>query len=179
MFFLFPFEIDNFCNHPIAVKLRKLPRENANAREWQTIAAQINTEFRRVEKFSSGSMFNNIFVTDSFIIRVGLYTVHVCLLTEADILLTHTNEFRVTQEGGLGTQYLNIQVKPVQRDLKPFAFRLNSFEYKEFSDKLQRPVIEACDIIIKQSLPEQFLEAFKEQINENDRYETRLEVNRQ
>lgn len=53
---------------------------------------------------------------------------------------------------------------------------MNSFEYKDFNDKLQRPVIEACDIIIKQSLPEQFLGAFREQINENDIYETKVEV---
>lgn len=163
-------KIDNFTNHPVAVNLRKLSSSNTG-QTWQQIASKLNTEFRRVEKFTSGSLYNQIFVTDSYLIKVGLYSIKICLLQEADLILTHTNEFKLTQEGGMGTQYLNILVKPIQLvgcgSIKPFSLRLNSFEYKEFNDKLQRPVIEACDIVIRQSLPEQFLEAFREQIAQN------------
>ncbi len=172
---------DNFNCHPISLKLRCLSKDAASGRiTWQSVASQVNTEFRRIEKFTSGSLYNQIYVTDSYLIQVGLYTLNICLLQEADLILTHTNEFKLTQGGGLGTQYLNIIVKPIQIEgcgiIKPFSIRINSFEYKDFNDKLQRPVVEACDIVIKQSLPEQFLEAFREQIQQNTSYRAEIEV---
>jgi hypothetical protein len=101
-----------------------------------------------------------------------IYTINVCLLQSADLILTHTNEFKLTQDGSVGTQFLNIKVNPIHlpncSSIKSFKLRVNSFEYKDFNDKLQRPVVEACDIVIKQSLPDQFLEAFRQQINENE-----------
>lgn len=163
-------KIDNFNNHPVVVKLQKLPNQRSSS--WQVAAGQINTEFRRIEKFIAGNLYNQIFVTETYIIKVGLYTINVSVLNETDFILTHTSEFKLAQDDSLGTQYLNILVKPIQTDeqntTKPFSIRLNSFEYKEFNDKLQRPVVEASDVIIKQSLPEQFLDAFRYQINENE-----------
>lgn len=144
---------------------------------WQAAASKINTEFRRIEKFSAGNLYNQIFVTETFIIKVGLYTINFSVLQETDFILTHTSEFKLTQDGSLGTQYLNILVKPIQAEAhKPFSIRLNSFEYKEFNDRLPRPVVEACDVIIKQSLPEQFLDAFRNQINENETVRIKREV---
>ena len=48
-----------------------------------------------------------------------------------------------------------------------FFFRLNSLEYRDLKEKLQAPVRNARNIVIKQSLSDQFLEAFREQVNEN------------
>ena len=45
--------------------------------------------------------------------------------------------------------------------------RLNALEYRELKDKLQAPVRNARDIVIIQSLSEQFLQAFAEQITQN------------
>lgn len=152
-----------------------------NQLTWQNEASKINIEFRRIDKFSAGSLYNQIFVTENYLIKIGLYTINICQLQNVDLILTHTNEFKLTQGGGLGTQYLNILAKPVaipnRPIIKPFNLRINSFEYKDFNDKLYKPVIEACNIVIKQSLPEQFLDAFREQINQNTKYETKLEVN--
>jgi len=172
---------DNFNNHPVSVTLRNLSKDAASGQlSWQSVASKINIEFRRIEKFTSGSLYNQIYVTDSYLIKVGLYTLNICLLQEADLILTHTNEFKLTQESGLGSQYLNILVKPNQIEgcgtIKPFTIRINSFEYKDFNDKLQRPVVEACDIVIKQSLPEQFLDAFRVQIQQNTSHKAKLEV---
>lgn len=166
-------KMNNFCNHPVGIKLCNLSRgASSNEISWQSIASQINIEFRRIEKFSAGTLYSQVYVTDTYLIKIGLYTIHVCLLQNADLTLTHTNEFKLTQEGGLGTQYLNIAVKPRRIDgcgiIPTFSLRLNSFEYKEFNDKLYMPVIDAAQVVIKQSLPEQFLDAFRLQINENE-----------
>ena len=48
-----------------------------------------------------------------------------------------------------------------------FFFRLNSLEYRDLKEKLQAPIRNARNIVIKQSLSDQFLEAFREQVNEN------------
>ena len=173
--------MNNFCNHPVGIKLCNLSRgASSNEISWQSIASQINIEFRRIEKFSAGTLYSQVYVTDTYLIKIGLYTIHVCLLQNADLTLTHTNEFKLTQEGGLGTQYLNIAVKPRRIDgcgiIPTFSLRLNSFEYKEFNDKLYMPVIDAAQVVIKQSLPEQFLDAFRLQINENESCVIKAEV---
>ena len=110
---------------------------------------------------------------------MSLYSIDICQIECLDLTLTHANEVHLTQDGSPGAQYLHILVKSIdQRDqssiIKPFYIRLNSFEYKEFTEKLNRPIREACDVIIKQSLPDQFLDAFRQQISEN----IRVDLNR-
>ena len=173
--YVYYWKMDNFNEHPISIKLRKFSSMPTLRISWKEVASEINTEFRRVEKFTSGSLFNQTFVTDNWLIKVGLYSVNCCRLQNLDLILTHTNEFNLNQDGNLSAQYLNILAKPTVNN-GSFYIRLNSLEYKEFNEKLHRPVIEACDIVIKQSLPEQFLDAFREQINQNEMYQLRQEV---
>ena len=152
---------NNFNNHPVAVKLKKF---SAN---WNQIANQINVEFRRIDKFQAGSLFSRVYVTDNWLIKVSLYSIDLCPNDTIDLTLTHANEVNLTQDGSPSTQYLHILVKSTDNKIKPFYIRLNSFEYKDFNDKLNKPIREACSIIIKQSLPDQFLDAFRQQISEN------------
>lgn len=48
-----------------------------------------------------------------------------------------------------------------------FSFRLNSLEYRDLKDKLQTPIRNARNIVIRQSLSDQFLETFREQVDIN------------
>ena len=48
-----------------------------------------------------------------------------------------------------------------------FCCRLNALEFRELKDKLQATVRNARNIVVIQSLSEQFLQAFAEQINHN------------
>lgn len=45
--------------------------------------------------------------------------------------------------------------------------RLNALEYKDLKDKLTTPIVNARNIVIKQSLSDQFLDAFRHQVNLN------------
>lgn len=160
---------NDFSNHPVACKLSKF------ASNWKQIANQINIEYRRVDKFQAGSLFNRVYVTDNWLIKVSLYSIDFCLNDNVDLTLTHANEVSLTQDGSPSTQYLHILVKSTDNEIKPFYIRLNSLEYKDFNDKLNKPIREACDIIIKQSLPDQFLDAFRQQIGENLRFNLKRE----
>ena len=48
--------------------------------------------------------------------------------------------------------------------------RLNALEYGELKDKLQAPVRNARQIVIRQSLSEQFLQEFGDQVARNPLY---------
>ena len=47
-------------------------------------------------------------------------------------------------------------------------FRLNATEYSDLKEKLHSPIRMARDVVIKQSLSDRFLDAFKKQVDEND-----------
>jgi hypothetical protein len=164
---------NEFRNHPIAVYLRKAdPNHN-----WKQAANQINIEFRRVEKFSTGSSFyNRIYVADNWLIKVNLYSVNICNLDTIDLQLTHSTELNLSIDGSLGTQYLSILVKPCNLFQKPFYIQLNSLEYKDFNEKINKPIQTKCDIIIKQSLPDQFLDAFQQQVIANGSVQVKRDV---
>lgn len=49
-------------------------------------------------------------------------------------------------------------------------FRLNALDYRDLKEKLQAPVVNARNIVIRQSLSEQFLQAFAEQISLNPEF---------
>ncbi len=166
-------KVNSFVNHPIVLKLKKYTSNNSTT--WNTIANQINIEFRRVDKFQTGGLFNRVYVTDNWLIKCNLYTIDICKNDDLELTLTHANEIHLTQDGSPSAQYLHILVKSTNNKQKPFYIKLNSLEYKDFNDKLNKPIREATDIIIKQSLPEQFLDAFRFQISENAKIDLKRE----
>ncbi len=56
-----------------------------------SVAAQINIEFRRVDKFSLNVGGSGIYVTDSWIIKTNLYTVNVAQQTDAHLSISGIN----------------------------------------------------------------------------------------
>ena len=166
--------MNNYENNFIVKRIKKLCEAENNSLPWRVLVNRIDNEFRAIDKFSSGSMFNRIYVTNNWFLKVNLYDLYIINNQNINLQLTHANHVKLTQEGNLNQQYLNILVKSFL--FKPFYICLNSFEYKDFKDKLLLPVEEAPNIIIKQSLPEQFLEAFIDQIDLNEKYRTKREV---
>jgi hypothetical protein len=167
--------MDNFKNHPLATCLS----HGDQGRDWRHAANQINVEFRRVDKFSTGSSFyNRIYVTDNWLIKVNLYSVNLCRLDSMDLVLTHSTELSLSvDQTSPSTQYLSILVKPtVESRQRPFYIQVNSLEYKDFNDKVNTPIRSTCDIVIRQSLPDQFLEAFQQQIANNGSVQVKRDV---
>lgn len=175
--------LNDYSNNPI---LKKLKRIAVNGSDWKEKIKSINSEIKNIDKFSSGSLFNRIYVTDTWLLKVNLYSLNICQHKDYEFILTHSKEFELMHERNPCSQLLNILVKPAasqqqpqerpRRQLEQFYIRLNSFEYKDFKEKLDRPIQKACDIIIKQSLPDQFLEVFCEHVFSNPSYKLKRDV---
>lgn len=166
---------NTFENHPLVNQLKKFSQINS----WKQVANEINIEFRRYDKFSSGtSFYNRLYLTDNWLIKVNLYSLDICQNSQVDVSLIGAVELNLVVDGAPSQQVLNLLAKPISGDnsFKKFIFRLKSFEYRDFNDKFTRPINQTCDIIIKQSLPEMFLDAFREQVFSNEKIYQNREV---
>jgi hypothetical protein len=175
---------NDYSNNPILKKLASIAGS-----DFKEQIRSINSEIKNVDKFSSGSLFNRIFVTNNWLLKVNLYSLNICKHKDYEFILTHSKEFELMHERNPCFQLLNILVRPVQssnqsehqprprKKVEQFYIRLNSFEFKDFKEKLDRPIQKACDVIIKQSLPDQFLEVFCEHVFSNPSYKLKKDVN--
>lgn len=170
--------MNNYEYNPIVKKLKLIASKEENSVNWKTIVGRINTEFRNYDKFSSGTnIIHRVYITNNWLIKVNLYDLNLIKIDNVSLHLTHAHEVRLTPEGNMNTQYLNILVRPrVHLYVKPFYIRLNSLEYKDFKDKMLLPIEEEAGIVIKQSLPDQFLDAFIQQIDLNEKFRLKREV---
>ena len=120
---------DHF-EHPIVRQLRLFVQTTSRNPDqtWHTVESSINTEFRRHDKFASGSVTSNVrcYVLDSWIIKCSMYHVHIAQQSNVrveldaahDIHLQETNE-----EVSRTTQYLNILIRSDDVRIKPFYIR--------------------------------------------------------
>ncbi|KAK3764172.1 hypothetical protein RRG08_044101 [Elysia crispata] len=150
--------------HPIARQLNLLGDANSS---WRSVASSINVEFRRVDKFTSGTPSRLVAVTDSWIIKTSTYNVYVAHQNDIHLSLSDSEEHALSYQNQMAVQYLNIQVSPVESGLKPFTIRLNSLELGDLKEKLQAPIRNARNIVIHQSLSDRFLQAFVETVQHN------------
>lgn len=58
----------------------------------------------------------------------------------------------------------------------PIIFRLNATEYQDLKDKLHVPVRNLRNIVIQQSISDRFLQAFREQIAQNNVFHKSAEL---
>lgn len=153
----------NWKNHPICKVLA------GHGGTWQSVAAQINIEFRRVDKFCAVSSGSSVYVTDSWILKCTTYTVHLSQQTDSHLNIASSDHFAYSHESNQPSQYLSIIVHSINPAVQSFSLRLNSVDYGELKDRLQAPIRNARNIVIHQSLSDKFLEAFKEQVKLNQR----------
>lgn len=136
-------------------------------RPWHDVATEINIEFRRIDKFMSSG---GVVVTDNWICHVGLYSVHVIHQSDAVLSLSGSDDLSLSHTTSTGVQFLNITVNSARENIKPFNIRLNSLEFTDLKDKLQRPVLNQRDVTIHQTLSEKFLVVFRQCVEENPTY---------
>lgn len=151
----------NWMFHPLARDLCKY------GAPWRAVAAQINLEFRRVEKFSSVTGGTAVYVTDSWIIKSTAYKVHIAQQTDAHLAVLKSEEFDFSHENNQGTQYLQIKVATIPPHETSFNLNLHSFEYNDLKDRLSSPIRNARDIVIHQSISDRFIKEFKAQVSLN------------
>ncbi|CAF0724208.1 unnamed protein product [Didymodactylos carnosus] len=158
----------NDCyTHPIVRQLRAFAQETDT---WHAVESSINTEFRRIDKFICGTPNNRSYVLDSWIIKCGLYNVYIAQQSNAHIELTDANDVNLQENETITTQYLNILVRSGNPLVTPFTIRLKASEFNDLRSKLQSPVQNARNIVIRQSLSDLFLEDFRRHIANNPKY---------
>ncbi|KAG0710686.1 Transmembrane protein 129 [Chionoecetes opilio] len=157
-----------WCRHPLAARLAVYAPSNS-PEAWKSVASDINTEFRRVDKFTSGvSSVYQVVATDNWLLKVTAYQVQLLHLRDAVLSLegahtTHGPEPATAPPA----QLLTIKVMSVREGAPSFSIRLNSLEFGELERKIVNPVVNARHIVIQQSLSDFFLETFMETIRLN------------
>ena len=151
-------------NHPLCKVLSK------HGGPWRAVASSINIEFRRITKFSSIIGGTRLYITDSWIIKCTTYRIHIAHKSDVHLSITRTEDHAFSHESSLAVQYLNIQVSSINPAVSPFYIRLLSNDYGELRDKIQAPIRNARNVIIHQSLTDRFLEAFRLQVELNEKY---------
>ncbi|XP_078270705.1 E3 ubiquitin-protein ligase TM129 isoform X2 [Rhinoraja longicauda] len=157
----------NWSNHPIArsLALYALPQSS-----WRAVASSINIEFRRIDKFASGAPGARVIVTDTWVIKVTTYHVHVAQQQDIHLTLTESRQHELCPDLSTPVQFLTIQVGVINPRITPFDIRLNSTEYGELREKLHTTIRNAHNVVIHQSLSDLFLDTFKIQVELNQRY---------
>ncbi|KAM4621096.1 E3 ubiquitin-protein ligase TM129 [Polymixia lowei] len=157
-----------WSNHPIsqALQAHALPPHSS----WGTVATSINTEFRRIDKFATGAPGARVIVTDTWVLKVTTYYVHVALQSDSHLTVTESRQHQLSPDSATPTQILTLRVASINPVVKPFDIRLNSTEYAELREKLHAPVRNAANVVIHQTISELFLETFKSQVELNPPY---------
>ncbi|MBN3293592.1 TM129 ligase, partial [Polypterus senegalus] len=153
--------------HPIARTLAShaLPQSG-----WRAVASSVNTEFRRIDKFATGAPGARVIVTDTWVIKVTTYNVHIAQQQEIHLTVTDSKQHELSPDFNTPVQFLTICVASINPYIKPFDIRLNSTEYGEMREKLHAPIRNAANVVIHQTLSDMFLETFKCQVELNQHY---------
>ncbi|XP_029805437.1 E3 ubiquitin-protein ligase TM129 isoform X2 [Suricata suricatta] len=181
---------DRWACHPLArtLALYALPQSG-----WWAVASSVNTEFRRIDKFATGAPGARVIVTDTWVMKVTTYRVHVAQQQDVHLTVTESQQHELSPDSNLPVQLLTIHVAstspgvqafdirngalPSRRALvrwpspaAPTSCRLNSTEYGELCEKLRAPIRSAANVVIRQSLGDLFLETFASLVEVNPVY---------
>jgi len=137
---------------------------------WREVAVSIDTEIRRVDKFRCVVGNTTLYVTETWLIQVGMYSVDVMQQSDINLELCKADEFVLSPDSSTGNQFLEIQVTSQRNSDHSFRIRLNSLDFRDLKDKVQAPVQNARQIVIQQSLSEKFIQAFYETAMANPKY---------
>ncbi|XP_044267647.1 E3 ubiquitin-protein ligase TM129 [Tribolium madens] len=167
--------IDDFKHHPIAINLAKFC--NNNNRDWKTVAADINTEFRRVDKICvQTSSLVKVIATENWILKVKPFTILLAHQSDASLVVQKADTHRISLQTTTETQYLNIEVKSGRLGVETFIIRINASDFKDLEDRIARDITILPNVKFHKTVTEQFVDVFKETIKSNARYDTREEL---
>ncbi|XP_063159320.1 E3 ubiquitin-protein ligase TM129 isoform X1 [Candoia aspera] len=154
-------------NHPLVKTLSSYALPHSG---WRAVASSINTEFRRIDKFATGAPGARVIVTDTWILKVTTYSLHVAQQRDIHLTVVDSRQHDLLPDSNMPAQFLTIRVASVNPSVKPFDIRLNSSEYGELQEKLHAPIRNAANVVIHQSLSDMFLETFTSLVERNQTY---------
>lgn len=155
-------------SHPFVRKLNLYAGGN-----WRHLAADLDTEFRRIDKIRiNTSPLERLVVTDSWIVRLGCWPWGLAISHQSDsslkIITCDTHRISTEGEPG-GAQFLLIEVVSRKAGVSSFRFRVNALEYQNLQDRLAGPIQNVRNIQIYRTVSDRFVDVFKEQVAGNPR----------
>ncbi|XP_053658528.1 E3 ubiquitin-protein ligase TM129 [Anopheles marshallii] len=153
---------DGWSNHPIAKQLQLMTTPDLP--DWRSIATNINDEYRRDTKIIIRSnAISTLVVTESWIIKTNMYVHNIVSQSEAHLFAYKIDTKEVITDTLESAEFVNILVKPLVTQVKPFTIRMNIRHINELGDRLQRPIVVMPSVQFR-SLTERFVDAFKEEV---------------
>ncbi|XP_028816195.1 E3 ubiquitin-protein ligase TM129 [Denticeps clupeoides] len=155
-----------WASHPIPKALAAhAPAQSS----WRAVASSINTEFRRIDKFATGVPGARVIVTDTWIIKVTTYYIHVAQQHNSHLTVVSSKQHNMNSSTPV--QIVTLRVDSIDSRVQSFNIRLNSTEYSELREKLQAPVRNAANVVVHLTMSELFLEIFRDHVELNQMYE--------
>lgn len=170
MSLIYYYKRDNWKNHPITKILKKYC--NSPDQSWLVVAADINNEYRRNEKIvKQFNSINKIVATENWIMKTSLYFVYFAHQSDSALIVDKSDEHRISIQDSTDTaQFVNIQVKPTRTGVKNFTIRINSLDFKDIQDRVNRPITILSSVKFHTSLIDRFIDVFVAEARMNPRY---------
>ncbi|XP_076659723.1 E3 ubiquitin-protein ligase TM129 [Halictus rubicundus] len=172
--------MNNWSKHPIVQNLVIYCNNNNidnNNTSWSTIASDINTEYRRIDKtIINTNSVSCVIATDNWIIKVMPYKILVAHQSDTVLIVNKSDTHNMSPVTRREIQFINIQVKPTRTGAEPFDIRINALDFKNLEDRVSRPIAILQNIKFHKTLLDRFIDNFKEQVQENPVYEFTDEV---
>ncbi len=166
------YKSNNWQNHPIAKILRKYSNSPENPSSWTTVASEINNEFRRQEKLVKRlSAVTKIVVTENWIMKTSLYFVNFAHQSDTALIAVNSDSHSISiQDSNDSAQFVNIEVKPTRDGVKSFRIRINSLDFRDLQDRINRPITVLSSVKFHTTLIDRFVAVFTEEIKRNPTY---------
>ncbi|CAH0554619.1 unnamed protein product [Brassicogethes aeneus] len=167
MYQIYNWVSNNYKSHPTVQNLSKFASESEN---WETLASEINTEYRRITKVSLKiNPIVTLVVTDSWVLKICPFVTHIAKLEDTNIQVVESRLFSLAQDYS-ENQVLKLEVKSRNNKFENFNILLNILAFRELESQLQRRIPISTGITIHRTDAEQFIHEFKKVVNENPKY---------
>lgn len=170
MTLIWSYKRKNWSTHPIPKILANYC--NTPEQGWEAVAAGINTEFRRSDKLlKQFSSVCKIIATENWIMKTSLYFVHFAHQSDSALIADRSDAHSISMHDTTDSaQFVNIQVKPTRRGVKNFSLRINSLDFKDLQDRINRPIVVLSSVKFHTSLIDRFIEVFETEVKANAKY---------
>uniref|UniRef100_A0A1B6JS75 Uncharacterized protein n=1 Tax=Homalodisca liturata TaxID=320908 RepID=A0A1B6JS75_9HEMI len=160
---------NNWKTHPISQKLMTL---GENEGQYLNLGCRVNVDVRspRKEVFRCSSLVD-VLVTEKWIVKVTPYSLDLAQQQDAILTVDTTDTHAMAPTGTGIAQFLNIKVNCTpHRENYTFYIRINVLDFKDLQGILRKRVIIPRNVTFYRSIADQFLDVFKEHVNQNPYY---------
>lgn len=170
MALIYYYKLNNWENHPIPKILKKYC--NSPDQSWTVVAAEINNEYRRNEKLvKKFSAVTKIIATENWVMKTTIHFVHFAHQSDSALIAVGSDTHNISiHDSSDSAQFVNIQVKPTRPGVKEFRIRINSLDFKDLQDRINRPITILSSVKFHTSLIDRFIEVFNAEANKNPKY---------